>query len=245
MRKSSFISCIAVCMALAFVAAAHADIKVASVSGTVAFKADRQWRPLTRGMTLREGTKVSTGVRSTAEISIDGATLTVRPLTMIKISRNAVSKDASDTKIALKYGGVNAKVPKLKTVKSVFKIQTPVATSSVRGTEQEVFFGGMSGMTIRVPEGTVDAENRNGSERSLRGKKNYRQRPDRSLPDNILSDVRDGALVRVHADDITDEEKQLHEYFDDYLDNGDRPDRFSTIMNKQKATLKIRIIWPY
>ena len=97
-------------------------------------------------MKLAQGTKISTGVNSNVVLNINGDEITIRQMTMIKIEENSLSTTESNTKIGLKRGGLNARVAKLKTLKTSFKISTPVATSSVRGTWEEVFYGPGMGM---------------------------------------------------------------------------------------------------
>ena len=67
---------------------AFAEIRVVSVKGTAAYKAGDQWMPLQTGTALAVGTKVSTGVHSNVVIRINNHTVTVEPLTIMKISES-------------------------------------------------------------------------------------------------------------------------------------------------------------
>ncbi len=68
--------------------AIYAKIVVESTQGEVAYKKDKIWEPLTKGMELQEGVKISTGAKSWALINIDGDSLKVQQMTMMKIYRN-------------------------------------------------------------------------------------------------------------------------------------------------------------
>jgi hypothetical protein len=189
-----------------------AKITVESIKGEAAYKKGRQWVPLSKGMELAEGTKVSTGVKSWALLNIDGDSLRVRELTMMKIFRSRKTAERKDTHIGLKHGSLRARIQRLGTLKTSFKISTPVATSSVRGTEQIVTYGSKSGMTIQVLEGTVEGQNPNGSTKLVSGKSVYKQKPDDSKPENLLSDEKDKSVVQISDPNITDDEKDSQEY---------------------------------
>jgi hypothetical protein len=50
-----------------------AAISVVSVKGTAAYAAGRNWVPLTAGMQLQEGVKISTGLKSTVVLKLSRA----------------------------------------------------------------------------------------------------------------------------------------------------------------------------
>ena len=201
---------------------AFSSINVVSVRGDVAYKSGRQWKPLTKGQELTEGTKISTGVRSSALINIDNNKLYIRQLTMMKIFRNKVTKKRRDTNIGLKYGSLNARIKRIARLKTSFKITTPVATSSVRGTEELVSYGPKSGMIIKVIEGQVNGETPNGVNNIIYGRYLFRLKSDKSRPENLLSDVRDRSIVKLHDENIMDEEKYFNEYWsDEIVDNSE------------------------
>lgn len=150
---------------LLFSANIYCAIRVVSVKGVVAYKQGARWLPLRRNQVIREGTKVSTGANSYATISLNqyNHRVNIKPLTMIKIySKN--TKTTANSNIALKRGKIRVNVPKNKNVKTVFKVSTPVATSSVRGTIEDIFFGPKKGMIVKVVEGEIEVD-------SLLGKK--------------------------------------------------------------------------
>ena len=143
---------------LAFAGVSFAEIRVLSVKGTAAYKAGGQWVPLQTGAVLAVGTKVSTGVRSNVVIKINNHTVTVQPLTIMKVSESAEDGKSSTTRIGLRRGSVRTKIAHDARIKTVFKVSTPVATSSVRGTEQIVVYSPTFGMRVFVLSGNVQGE---------------------------------------------------------------------------------------
>ncbi len=184
-----------------------AEIKVISLSGTVAYRDGRNWIPLKVNQVLKEGTRISTGANSSAEIRLNklNHTITVKALSMIQVfsSESAVE---TDTHIGLKRGGINARVPRDSNVKTVFKVSTPVATSSVRGTEQNVGYGPGSGMSVQVVSGEIEAKNRIGKSNSIAGRQKFSQEKGKGKPGNILSDVQSSSFASVHGNGLTSDE---------------------------------------
>lgn len=185
---------------------AFAKITVISVRGRVAYKAGRSWAPLRQGMNLREGSKISTGVRSYAVIRLNSNTISIKPLTMIKIYQNRMTKNTSRTRIGLKRGSLRAKIQKGRRVRTVFKVSTPVATSSVRGTEEDISYGPGRGFRALVLSGTVEGSSRNGTRRNISGRQRYRHRSGRHMPDNILDHVRERCFWAIHDKHVSPDE---------------------------------------
>jgi hypothetical protein len=205
----------AVCISVS----AHAAILVVSTKGEAAFMTGGQWKPLAKGQTIAEGTKISTGVNSTAILNIDGSVVTVKPLTSIKIYKNSVNPQTRETSIGLQFGAIQAKIDKVAKVKTRFNITTPVATSSVRGTEEVVGHGAGDGTTVKVIEGNVEVTDNDGNSNTISGSMQYSKSNDSksgSLNDNL--DI-EGDL---NTDELTDE-----------MDRD----------NKPKATVTITLDW--
>ncbi|MDY6934604.1 MAG: FecR domain-containing protein [Spirochaetota bacterium] len=206
---------------LFFTDKAFTKILVVSIKGDVAYKKGRQWKSLKKGQRLSEGTKISTGVRSSAIIKIDDNTLKVKQLTMMKIYRNTKTAKSRYTHLGLKRGSLNARIKRIGRLKTSFKITTPVATSSVRGTEEVVSYGPKTGMTIKVIEGSVQGENLYGINNTIKGRYTFRLRPDESRPENLLCDVRDASIISLY-NDITKDERGFHElYGEEIVDNSE------------------------
>jgi hypothetical protein len=187
---------------------AIADTSVVSVKGKVQYKAGKQWAAVTTGLKLIDGTKISTGANSEVVLNVNNDnTVTVRQLTMIKIDESTLGKDDSTIRVSLKRGSLNARVARLKTLRTSFKITTPVATSSVRGTQEEVSYGPGRGMIIKVIEGIILAENRLGSSNFIRGKLEFQQEKGKSEPGNIDSNLKNNSFGSLFVY-LTDEEKK-------------------------------------
>ncbi|MCU0849226.1 MAG: FecR domain-containing protein [Spirochaetes bacterium] len=193
----AIINCSAVLALLLFSTGINAEIVVQSVKGQASYKAGNQWVPLQNMMRLQEGAKISTGPSSTVVLKINKHTLTVRPLTMIKVAESRDTADSSNTRIGLRRGMVRASVDRDKRVKTVFKVSTPVATSSVRGTEEIISYGPGLGMVIRVIQGDVEGNNTNGANKYLTGRLIYRQKSGTPYPEPLLADVIDQAIVDI------------------------------------------------
>jgi hypothetical protein len=198
--------------ALLFASSLYAKITVESTKGDVAYKKGKQWVPVTKGLTLEEGTKISTGMKSWAVINIENSSVRVEQLTMMKIFQNKLTADSQDTHIGLKHGSLKARVNRIGTLKTSFKITTPVATSSVRGTFEVVSYGPKSGMVIQVLEGTVQGGNRRGVSNSVRGNSVFRLGANNPRPQNLLSDSSSGSILQIFDPNITDDERNSLEF---------------------------------
>jgi hypothetical protein len=190
----------------------YAKITVESTKGEVAYKAGKQWIPLTKGQVLEEGAKISTGMKSWALINIDNSTVRIEQLTMMKIYRNKTSTDTKDTQIGLKHGSLKARVSRLGTLKTSFKITTPVATSSVRGTEEIVSYGSKSGMVIQVLEGVVEGSNSGGVSSLVLRNSVFRLGPNDPRPGNLLADSFSGSLLQIFDPNITEDEREALDF---------------------------------
>jgi len=190
-----------------FTAVLQAEISVIKVEGSASYKEGNKWLPLKVNQKLSEGVKVSTGANSYADIMLNSLNHTVRikPFTVIQVFSKESETD-SNTHIGLKRGGVIAKVPRKSNVKTIFKVSTPIATSSVRGTEEEVTYGPGYGMVIKMLSGTADGENRNGQKKRLSGKLQFHQSGNNPNPGNPLQNIRDGIFIPVSGNGLTGDE---------------------------------------
>jgi hypothetical protein len=211
MRK--YIIFAAILIALLFTLDLYAEIIVESIKGEAAYKKGRVWEPLKKGMTLAEGTKISTGVKSTVMLNINGDSLQINQLTMMKIFSNKTTAEKKDTHIGLKYGGLRARIQKVGTLKTSFKITTPVATSSVRGTDESNFYGAKSGHTVEAHEGVIVAETPYGVLNYIEGKFVFHLSPDSPRPENLLSSLKKLFLAKVSDTNVTDDESANNEYW--------------------------------
>ncbi|HRZ26516.1 MAG TPA: FecR domain-containing protein [Spirochaetota bacterium] len=244
MKKSTLLLILAVSFALISIDAS-ARIVVEKVKGSVAFKAGNQWQPLTEGMALNEGAKISTGVNSTAVIKMDSHTVTINPLTMIKIYENSMTARTSDNRIGLRRGTIRAQVSKDKRIKTVFKVSTPVATSSVRGTEEIISYGPSSGMKIYMIEGVAEGQSNNGNSSTLRGGLVFQQKPGGAAIENPMGAIKGNALAQIGDKNLSADEKKILDFLG--IDESQLPggvlDRLSALMGTN-SLVNVIINWP-
>ena len=224
---------------------AQARIVVSKVKGTAAYKTANQWQPLNEGMSLNEGTKISTGVNSSVILNIDNHTLTVNPLTMLKIYENSMTRTSSENRIGLRRGTIRAKVARDKRIKTIFKVSTPVATSSVRGTEEIISYGPTSGMKVYMIEGIAVGQSNNGLASTLTGGLVFQQKTGGMMPQNPLDPVQAAAIARIYDTFLTADEKTLISLFGSDLVNtyGGFLDKLKSLMETH-ALVAIFVRWP-
>jgi len=137
--------------------------KVSKFSGQVqiARHFDWQWVPVVENMLVSEGDWIRTRSRSSVEIRHDdGTVIRLRPNSKAMISLAGQTKsergDVRVTQVKLESGSMIAKVNKLLQRESRFEIETPTATSFVRGTELRVKVEDQGSTRLEVLEGAVD-----------------------------------------------------------------------------------------
>ncbi|MBP7585309.1 MAG: FecR domain-containing protein [Spirochaetes bacterium] len=239
--KSRYIIPASLIAVLFMILTSFAAITVESVQGKVAYKSGDQWRPLAPNQSIAVGTKIITGAKSSAVLNVDGSTVTVRQLSMVRVNANIANEQGSSTNLGLKYGSVNAKVRKIKALRTNFKISTPIATSSVRGTEEEVSFGPQAGMIIQVLQGAIGTEGGLGLGNIIRGDLKFQLKTDSARPEFLLTDRQGNTLVRLFADRMTDNEKRQFERFG--LDVINQPGRFRTPLDVVRAKAVFKLTW--
>ncbi|MCE9634974.1 MAG: choice-of-anchor D domain-containing protein [Planctomycetes bacterium] len=118
------------------------------------------WTDLAEGAELDEQTEISTDPGSEVELEYpDGSTTIIRPASQIKVLALFTAGGVVTTEILLKVGELAAKVKKADVIRSDFKVRSPTATASVRGTEFDVVQDDVAGTTtVRVREGVVEVD---------------------------------------------------------------------------------------
>jgi len=175
MKKTIFIS--AFILSCVFITVdLFARITVVSTTGEVAFRDEQtgRWMPLQQGVELREGVRISTGINSSATINLSGNRVVVGPLSMMRVYQNRLVDGAQQTNIGVRRGELAAEVTSGKQVRTVFRVATPVVTSSVRGTEKKITTG-PSETLVRVSEGSARVDSKNGQVRILSGRLAFNQ----------------------------------------------------------------------
>jgi len=228
-----------------------AEITVIKVQGTAAYRDGNKWSPLKEKMKLPEGVKISTGANSYAIVSLNSLNHTVKiePLSMLQIySQETTNK--TNTHIGLKRGQITANVPKNESVKTIFKVSTPVATSSVRGTEERITYGEKTGMIVEVLRGSIEATNRFGRSNVISGKQKFMQISNSANSRNILSTVRSISIVSVNGHGLTSEETATSQYSggdQTGSPDGDTGAFFNNIQRNSTVsvnTVSVNIVWP-
>lgn len=146
-----------ICTLLACCAAVFAiDGTAISVSGKVEIqRPNGDWVELKKGDAIPEGSTISTGFKSQTDVKLGGSTVTVHQLTRVTLRELAEGENKVTTDLFLDAGALDANVKPLNNKANGFQIQTPVVTSSVRGTVFSV--DGLGNET--TTEGSVYNEN--------------------------------------------------------------------------------------
>ena len=106
--------------------------------------------PARAGSEVAQDTIVSTGFRSTAIIAAGSSVITVRPLTRLSLSEIQETSGTENMSVNLQSGRVKVDVKPPAGMKANFKVQSPSATASVRGTSFE-----FDTRSLKVTEGRV------------------------------------------------------------------------------------------
>ena len=139
-------------------AAAALTATVTEIAGKVECKLPgKDWVAAKTGDILPAGSLISTGFKSTAILKMESATLTVKPVTRLSLEELVKSEGTTKTQMFLMAGRVKAEVTPPEGEKAEFKVKSPTATASVRGTGFE-----FDGQNLIVDHGTVQLEAESG-----------------------------------------------------------------------------------
>ena len=224
-----------------FSAAGYAEITVIKVQGNASYRDGRNWIPLKENLVLPEGVKISTGTNSYAEIKLNSInhTVKIKPLTVIQVFSKETATD-TNTHIGLKRGGITAKVPRDSNIKTIFKVSSPIATSSVRGTEEDISYGPDTGMIVRVLSGIIEGTNRLGRVNFISGRQVFVQQFNTAQALNILRDLNNQYLITIFGNGLTQDELSANQFFGDEL-LGNPDDNPSGMINTNTPTGRVHI----
>ncbi|MBR4374653.1 MAG: FecR domain-containing protein [Treponema sp.] len=136
---ASFVAAFGVTSAVAQSTQMQAVVTKASGKAEVQDRLDpSKWLPLSAGTPLDKGAVIQTGFKSELELKIKGTTVTVAPLSRITLEQLVSKDNKDDTRIYLDTGSLKSNVKKTEDKAVGFKVRSPVATASVRGTVLEV-----------------------------------------------------------------------------------------------------------
>lgn len=136
-----FFVCFFVTATICFAQSGKAE--VVSFTGKVEYQTSEGWKPLRVGVLLDQGTVISTGFKSTLVLKIGGSNFTVAPLSRIAISKLTESDSGHDTEMQLSAGKLKIDVKPVSGKTASFRIKSPAATASIRGTSGEFSVDGV------------------------------------------------------------------------------------------------------
>lgn len=143
---------------ISFITAAELTATITEIAGKVECKLPQQeWQTAKIGDVLPAGSLISTGFKSTAILKTESATLTVKPVTRLSLEDLVKSEGTTKTQMFLMAGRVKAEVTPKTGEKANFRIKSPTATASVRGTGFE-----FDGQNLFVDHGAVQFEAESG-----------------------------------------------------------------------------------
>ena len=158
MKKSLGILILCIAAGISSLAAAALTATITEVAGKVECKLPgKDWVAAKTGTVLPAGSLISTGFKSTAILKTESATLTVKPVTRLSLEELVKSEGTTKTQMFLMAGRVKAEVTPKEGEKADFKVKSPTATASVRGTGFE-----FDGQNLLVDHGAVQFESDTG-----------------------------------------------------------------------------------
>ncbi len=163
--KRVVISALVILGLIAAASYAEEDITVVvkeAVGKVQVLQEGKDWTAIHEGDKFPPGSEISTGFKSTAVLVVGHALLTIKPLTQMKLTSLIQQGNLVKTDLYLRVGKVKAEVNTPKGTKAEFKLNSPVATASVRGTIFD-----FDGETLTVERGVVELATPNGQARNV------------------------------------------------------------------------------
>jgi len=133
-------------------------IVVIDVKGMVDLKRNNKWGKLRKGTVLQEGDLILTSMESHVNLGFkSGSTVHLAELSELYVTEDDIVRpNAINMQLEIKAREVDAAVVEKAAVKSDFKVRTPTATCSVRGTCFGVYVDSVTNATtVSVSRGTV------------------------------------------------------------------------------------------
>lgn len=147
------------------VASASATAQVLTVDGQVQYRlpSESTWHGLSAGIELPAGTVIVSGISGVATVELGEARVSVTPLSRLEIASFVRQAQQDETELTLPYGRLQASVRRSGNRGTQFRIESPISTAAVRGTEF-----GYDGHSLSVFKGDVGFSNLVGQEHSVR-----------------------------------------------------------------------------
>ena len=135
------------------------EARVTEVTGTVEVKnsASGSWESAAVGTVIGKNTVLSTGIKSSAVISLGSSKVSVGALAMLTLEELTQQGGTEKTDLLLRSGRVKADVTPPAGLKAEFTVRSPTTTASVRGTSFT-----FDGKKLFVHNGQVTLSNNSG-----------------------------------------------------------------------------------
>ena len=118
------------------------EAQVMAVSGKAEVQKGEEWVALAVGDKVGKGSVISTGFKSELLLRINSSNITMGSLTRLTIEQLLQNNSANKTSLFIDSGKVNVEVNKTSGKREDFKVSSPIATASVRGTSFTLFANG-------------------------------------------------------------------------------------------------------
>jgi hypothetical protein len=121
---------------LPFLFAQNQQAFIREITGTVELKdpGSTNWRPGKNGDRILSNTVISTGFKSTAVLVIGNSTIVIRSLTRLSLEEMLKQDKTEQVSLNLRIGRLRANIAPPSVGSIDFKVRSPIATASVRGT---------------------------------------------------------------------------------------------------------------
>jgi len=142
---------------IAVATAGALDATITDVSGKVEVRngASASWVPAQVGAVVPVGATISTSFNASATLQVGESVLEVAALTRMEIEELVTESGTDRSAINLPVGRINANVRGSGQNRAEFRVRSPIATASVRGTSFS-----FDGANLSVAEGIVILANR-------------------------------------------------------------------------------------
>jgi hypothetical protein len=136
---------------------------------------EQTWQAATAGMEVPIRATISTGFGGRAVLQVGSTTLTVRPLTRLRIDELSTQNNVNRTNLAMPVGRIRVEVKSSAGTKNDFTVRSALSTAAVRGTgfdtdgarisvfESTVAFSSQSGVSTNVSAGETGVSSGGGA----------------------------------------------------------------------------------
>lgn len=111
---------------------------VTFVKGKVEVQKGTSWVALAVGDKVTQSDTISTGIQSEAKIKYNGSLMALGAMTRITLDQLSSGNNREKVEVNLQTGAVRSKVTHTEDTRVSYKVRSPVAVASVRGTEFEI-----------------------------------------------------------------------------------------------------------